>query len=46
MIDVMKVADKADMVVNGYVFTQSEEGYRVLNLNRPCKATLLCIFCF
>lgn len=40
MIDILKVADEADMIVNGYAFTQNEEGYRVLNLNRPDKATV------
>ena len=38
MTDVKKVADEADMIVNGYAFTQNEEGCRVLNLNRPDKA--------
>lgn len=37
MIDKRKVADEADMIVNGYAFTKCVEGYRVLNLNRPDK---------
>ena len=41
MTDVRKVADEADMIVNGYAFTQNKEGCRVLNLNRPDKATVL-----
>ena len=41
MTDVNKVADEADMIVNGYAFTQNKEGCRVLNLNRPDKATVL-----
>ena len=41
MIDIRKVADAADMIVNGYAFTQGEEGCRVLNLNRPDKAVVL-----
>ena len=41
MTDVKKVADEADMIVNGYAYTQNEEGCRVLNLNRPDKATVL-----
>lgn len=35
MIDRRKVADEADMIVNGYAFAKCVEGYRVLNLNRP-----------
>ena len=35
-----QVADAADMIVNGYAFTQSPEGYRVLNLNRPDRAAV------
>lgn len=40
MADVKQVADAADMIVNGYAFTQSPEGYRVLNLNRPDRAAV------
>ena len=38
MTDVKKVADEADMIVNGYALTQNKESCRVLNLNRPDKA--------
>lgn len=41
MVDIKKVADEADMIVNGYAFTQCPEGYRVLNLNRPDRAAVL-----
>lgn len=41
MTDILKVADEADLIINGYAFTKSEEGYRVLNLNRPDKAIVL-----
>ena len=41
MTDVKKVADEADMIVNGYSFTQNKEGCRFLNINRPDKATVL-----
>ena len=41
MIDIIKVADEADLIVNGYAFTKSEEGYRVLNLNNPVHALVL-----
>lgn len=35
MFDIKKVADEADMIVNGYAFTRCDEGFKVLNLNRP-----------
>ena len=38
MVDIKQVADAADMIVNGYAFTRCQEGYRVLNLNRPDRA--------
>mgnify|MGYP004459610569 FL=1 len=41
MTDVLKVADGAEMIVNGYAFTKCEEGYQILNLNRPDKAIVL-----
>lgn len=41
MIDIFKVADEADLIVNGYAFTKCEEGYRILNLNRPDQAVVL-----
>ena len=34
MIDIEKIADEADMIVNGYAFTKCDLGFRVLNLNR------------
>lgn len=40
MIDIKKIADAADMIVNGYAFAKSPEGYRVLNLNRPDRAAV------
>ena len=40
MIDVKRIADEADMIVNGYAFTQNKESCRVLNLNHPDKATV------
>lgn len=40
MTDIKQVADAADMIVNGYAFTRCTEGYRVLNLNRPDRATV------
>lgn len=38
MIDIRKVADEADVIVNGYAFTKCNLGFRVLNLNHPEKA--------
>ena len=40
MVDILKVADEADMIVNGYAFTLNEAGCRVLNLNRPDRAVV------
>lgn len=34
MINVMQVANQADMIINGYAFTQENERIRVFNLNR------------
>ena len=41
MVDIKKVADNAEMIVNGYAFTICEQGIRVLNLNNPDSAALL-----
>lgn len=41
MIDVMQVADNADMIINGYAFTKADEYVRVLNLNNPEKAVIM-----
>jgi hypothetical protein len=38
MIDVMEVADKADMIINGYAFTKESDFIKVLNLNNPENA--------
>lgn len=32
-LDIKDIADKADMIVNGYAFTKDNEWVRVLNLN-------------
>lgn len=34
------IADKADMIVNGYAFTLEDDRIRVLNLNNPSKAVV------
>mgnify|MGYP000363996326 FL=1 len=41
MPDIIKVADTADMIVNGYAFTKENEMIRVLNLNHPERACVL-----
>ena len=41
MIDVMQVADQADMIINGYAFTKADCYIRVLNLNNPEKAVMM-----
>lgn len=41
MLDIIKVADEADLIVSGYAFTKCESGYRVLNLNKPVCAAVL-----
>lgn len=38
MLNLRKVADDADMIVNGYAFNKCSHGYRVLNLNKPQNA--------
>ena len=41
MVDIKKIADEAEMIVNGYAFSLCPgRGYRVLSLNRPDKATV------
>lgn len=41
MPDIAKVADSANMIVNGYAFSLSDSIVRVLNLNRPESACVL-----
>lgn len=40
MVDVKKVADEANVIVNGYAFTKCELGFRVLNLNNSESAAV------
>lgn len=37
----MEIADNADMIVNGYAFTESQGRVRVLNLNNAGRAAVL-----
>ena len=41
MPDIFKIADEAELIVNGYAFTKCREGFRILNLNRPDKALVI-----
>ncbi len=41
MINIKKIADAADIIVNGYAFTKCNLGIRVLNLSAPTHAVLL-----
>lgn len=41
MPDILKVADSANMIVNGYAFTEENGVIRVLNLNHPDRACVL-----
>lgn len=45
MVDIIKIADDADVIVDGYAFTKCESGYRVLNLNCPDKAAVFLADC-
>lgn len=41
MTEIVKVAEQADMIINGYAFTKEGNDIRVLNLNNPEKAVVL-----
>lgn len=41
MPDIKTIADKADIIINGYAFTRKDDGIHVLNLNSPDKAVVL-----
>ncbi len=41
MNNILEVADRADMIVNGYAFTKDDENVRVLNLNNHEKSVYL-----
>ena len=40
MSDIKTVADRADVIINGYAFTRNEDRIQVLNLNSPDKAAV------
>lgn len=41
MCNILEVADKADVIVNGYAFTKAGENVKVLNLNHVDRAAVL-----
>lgn len=41
MNEIEKLAQDADFIVNGYAFFCNEASIRVLNLNDPCRATVI-----
>lgn len=41
MIDIKEIADKAELIVNGYAYTKEKNNIRVLNLNRIDKASVI-----
>ncbi|MGF0033446.1 DUF7723 family protein [Bariatricus sp. SGI.154] len=41
MINILNIADDADVIINGYAFKRKENGVSVLNLNNPNKASFL-----
>ncbi len=40
MPDIKSIADKANIIINGYSFTRENDGIHVLNLNSPDKAVV------
>ena len=40
MLDVKRLADEADVIINGYAFFKHELGVRVLNLNNTVRAAV------
>ena len=41
MCNILEVADAAQVIVNGYAFTNAGPNVKVLNLNKPEKAAYL-----
>ena len=41
MDKIKEIADKADMIVNGYAFTRDNDQIRILNLNNLDKALVI-----
>jgi len=43
MPDIKTIADKADIIINGYAFTRMDGRIHVLNLNSPDKAVVFSV---
>jgi len=43
MPDIKSIADKADVIINGYAFTRKDDGIHVINLNSPDKAVVFSV---
>lgn len=41
-LDIKEIADKADMIINGYAFTKDQKLVRVLNLNCLHHSAVIC----
>lgn len=41
MVNIKQVADRADIIINGYAYTKADGNIRVLNLNNTKKAALI-----
>lgn len=41
MDKIKEIADRADMIVNGYAFTREKDWINILNLNNPEKALVI-----
>lgn len=41
MADLREVADRADMIINGYAFTKENELIRIINLNNMDKSLVV-----
>ena len=41
-LDIKEIADKADMIINGYAFTKDKEYIRVINLNNVSRSAVIC----
>lgn len=41
MRNILEIADRADVIVNGYAFTKDGQNVKILNLNRADRAAVL-----
>lgn len=41
MDKIKEIADRADMIIDGYAFTREKNQIRILNLNNPEKALVI-----